>query len=123
MFDTWLEDRIAMTKKYGLAALAGAALVAVEFSPKRMEYMVPLIVIGAIMMVPFFIHETIFTIWHWKRRYRGEHSDLWGALLVLETSGWFKIVYWFRHILSDWRGTGRYSDHLSAETDIGKPRF
>jgi hypothetical protein len=123
MLDTWLEDRIAMTKKDGLAALAGAALVAVGFSPKRMEYMVPLIVIGAIMLVRFFIHETISTIWHWKRRYRGEHSDLCGALLVLETSGWFKIVYWFRHILLAWRGTSRYSDHLSAETDIGKPGF
>jgi len=26
--DAWLEDRIAMTKKYGLAAIAGLALIA-----------------------------------------------------------------------------------------------
>jgi len=110
MRDEWLEQRIAMSKKYGLTALVGLALVLIGFSPKRMEYMIPLIFIGGIMIFPFLIYETIFTIWHWKRRYRGEHSNLWGALLVLETSGLFKIVYWLRHILPDWRGTGRYAD-------------
>src|SRR6267378_1863471 len=110
MRDQWLEDRIAMTKKYGWTALAGVALIASGLAPKENSKMIPLILIGIMMIIPFFIHETIFTIWHWKRRYRGEHSDLWGAILVIESSGWFKIVYWFRHILPDWRGTGRYSD-------------
>src|SRR6267143_6852131 len=90
MPDAWLEERIAMTKKFGLAALAGAAAVAIALTLKENSKMFPLILIGAMMIVPFFMHETIFTIWHWKRRYRGEHSDLWGAILVIETSGWFK---------------------------------
>ncbi len=110
MRDAWMEERIKMTKKFGLAALAGAAVIVLVLSVKENSKIIPLVFIGAIMIVPFLVHETIFTIWHWKRRYRGEHSDLWGALLVIETSGWFKIVYWFRHILPDWRGTGRYSD-------------
>ena len=118
MRDAWLEQRIAMTKKYGLAALVGLVLFLVGFSPKKTDYMIPLILIGVLMMVPFFIHETIFTVWHWKRRYRGEHSDLWGAILVLETSGWFKIVYWFRHILPDWRGTGRYRRPMSGDEEF-----
>jgi hypothetical protein len=44
------------------------------------------------------------------------------SLLVFEASGWFKLVYLFRHILPDWRGKGRYSraptsSLLSAEGD------
>ena len=77
---------------------------------KENSKMFSLILIGAMMIVPFFVHETIFTIWHWKRRYRAERSEVWGAILVIETPGWFKIVYWFRYILPDWRGTGRYLD-------------
>jgi hypothetical protein len=110
MRDAWLEDRIAMTKKYGLTAIAGLAFMAFGFTFRQNFIMLPLIFIGILMLLPFFIHETVFTVWHWKRRHRGEHSDLWGTILVIETSGWFKIVYWFRHILPDWHGTGRYSD-------------
>ncbi len=110
MRDSWLEERITMTKNFGITALVGVAGIALGFGVKEKAAEIPLILIGVMMIVPFFIHETIFTVWHWKRRYRGEHSDLWGALLVIETSGWFKIVYWFRHIIPDWRGTGRYAD-------------
>lgn len=112
MRDSWLESRIAATKKFGIAAIFGLALILAAFAPKEDQYKYSLIFVGVLLIIPFMIHETLFTIWHWKRRYRGEHSDLWGALLVIETSGWFKIVYWFRHILPDWRGTGRYSDQL-----------
>lgn len=104
-----------MTKKFGAAALVGVAFLAVGFSLGSMPYEVLLAVIGALMIIPFLIHETIFPIWHWKRRYRGEHSDLWGALLIIETSGWFKIVYWFRHIIPDWRGSGRYAEANSEK--------
>lgn len=109
MRDAWLEGKIATTKKFGLAGLLGAAAIVIGAALKEKQFEVFLILIGVALIVPFLFHETVFTIWHWKRRYRGEHSDLWGALLVIETSGWFKIVYWFRHILPDWRGTGRYS--------------
>jgi hypothetical protein len=47
-------------------------------------------------------------LWHWKDRYRGRHSDLWGALLLIETTGWFKLVYLVRHLIPDIRNTGRY---------------
>ena len=110
MRDAWLEERFAMTKKLGLAALIGVAAVAIGFGIREELPKYMTIFTGFMITIPFFIHETVFTIWHWKRRYRGEHSDLWGAILVIETSGWFKIIYWFRHILPDWRGTGRYSD-------------
>jgi hypothetical protein len=110
MRDAWLEDRIGMTKKYGMSAIAGVSFIAIGIVFKENSKLLPLIFIGMLMLIPFLIHETIFPVWHWKRRYRGEHSDLWGALLVIETSGLLKLVYWFRHILPDWHGTGRYSD-------------
>ena len=123
--DEWLAQRIAMTKKCGAAALAGAALIVIGFGLKEneMDNVMALAVIGALMTIPFLVHETVFVIWHWKRRYRGKHSDLWGALLVIETSGWFKIVYWFRHILPAWRGTGRYSDQAYGERELRETQF
>jgi len=80
MRDAWLEDRIAMAKKYGLAAIAGLALIALGFIFKENFEMLPLIFIGILMLIPFFMYETVFKVWHGKRRYRGEHSDLWDAI-------------------------------------------
>src|SRR5882724_7902152 len=48
---------------------------------------------GFLLMVPFIIHLNVLAIWHWKSRYIGEHSKLWGAILIFETTGWFKLVY------------------------------
>jgi hypothetical protein len=50
-------------------------------------------------------------IWHWKERYQGKHSDLWGALLLIETSGWLKVIYLFRHIFPDMKRTPREGNH------------
>src|SRR5882724_9295932 len=66
-------------------------------------------IIGAVAFVPGVFYIVALTIWHWKTRYRGNRSDLWGVVLVVETSGWFKLVYLFRHIIPDARGTGRYA--------------
>ncbi|HEY5652773.1 MAG TPA: hypothetical protein VIR63_00170 [Pontiella sp.] len=68
-----------------------------------------LLQISAILFaLPFILYTYCICILHWKDRYRGEFSDLWGILLVIETSGWFKIIYLLRHMLPDLRGTGRY---------------
>ena len=61
-----------------------------------------------LLMGPFLVYLVILIIWHWKARYRGTHSDLWGAFLVIETSGLTKLVYAFRHLIPDARQTGRY---------------
>jgi hypothetical protein len=68
-----------------------------------------LVGLAVLSFLPCFIFAYVLTILHWKSRYRGTHSDLWGVLLLLETSGWFKLIYIFRHILPDMRGQGRYS--------------
>jgi hypothetical protein len=63
---------------------------------------------AALLVVPCFIFTYLLTILHWKSRYKGDHSDLWGVLLLIETSGWLKIVYLIRHLLPDMMGKGRY---------------
>jgi hypothetical protein len=68
-----------------------------------------LIVTGFLLFVPGAVYLFAITMWHWKARYRGKHSDLWGVLILIETTGWFKLVYLFRHIIPDARGTGRYA--------------
>jgi len=46
---------------------------------------------------------------HWKDRYAGQKTNLWGFFLVFETSGWSKIFYWFMHVLKDKNIDGPYS--------------
>ncbi|MFI5098447.1 MAG: hypothetical protein ACHQT6_10795 [Candidatus Acidiferrales bacterium] len=103
-----------MTKKLGWTALGGVFLIVILVLRHRQSLSVvsleETLGLGAFILIfPFILYVNIFTIWHWKRRYRGERSELWGAVLLIETSGWFKIVYWFRHIIPDWRSSGRYA--------------
>ena len=65
--------------------------------------------------LPAFLYTYVVVIWHWKDRYRGKHSDLWGAVILLETSGWLKLVYLFRHLIPDMRHSGRYADSSPLE--------
>ncbi len=120
MRDAWLEQKMSMTKKLGWAAVIGVIFGVIPFSlHEHLSSLVALkMVLGFwafVLIFPFIIYLNIFTIWHWKRRYRGEKSELWGAVLLIEMSGWFKIVYWFRHILPDWRSSGRYADDRVAQ--------
>jgi hypothetical protein len=66
--------------------------------------------LAALAALPCLIYGYVLTILHWKARYRGGHSDLWGVLLLLEASGWFKLIYLFRHMLPDMKGRGRYAE-------------
>jgi hypothetical protein len=61
-----------------------------------------------VLFVPAAAYLYVVVIWHWKDRYQGKHPDLWGACLLIETTGWLKIVYFFLHILPDMQHTGRY---------------
>lgn len=70
--------------------------------------------LALVAVCPCLIYGYVLTILHWKARYRGSHNDLWGVLLVLEASGWFKLVYLFRHLLPDMYGRGRYVDAEST---------
>jgi hypothetical protein len=64
---------------------------------------------GFLLTAPFIVHMNLLAIWHWKARYVGNHSKLWGFLIVLLTfTSWGNLIYLFRHILPDRRHSGRY---------------
>jgi hypothetical protein len=106
MIDRW-KKRFERIRILGWIALSGLpffvlALVTSEF------LQIFSAVAAVLLILPAFVYTYVVVIWHWKDRYRGRHSDLWGALILIETSGWMKIVYLFRHIIPDLRHTGRY---------------
>ena len=76
---------------------------------------------GIVLACPVIVHGTLLALWHWKSRYKGRHSKLWGALLVLETTGWFKAVYIWRHVVPDRQGKGRYVNHDLREPVNSEP--
>ena len=92
--------------KLALAAIPLAVLAAILHSHSPWPEVFG--VLAVLTALPCLIYAYVLTILHWKGRYRGRHSDLWGVLLLLETSGWFKLIYIFRHMLPDMRGRGRY---------------
>ena len=93
-----------------LAIFAGAGLpfLLMAVLSEHRQLTIFCAVVGILLFLPGFLYLYVLTIWHWKDRYRGKHSDLWGALLLIETSGWFKLVYIFRHLLPDALESGRY---------------
>jgi hypothetical protein len=106
MIDRW-RKRFERIRLLGWLALAGLpfALVACFTSESTQKICT---IVACLLIIPVLVYLYVIVIWHWKNRYRGKHSDLWGALILLETSGWMKIVYFFRHIVPDMYGTGRY---------------
>ena len=106
MINKW-DKRFANIRILGWLVLAGLPFFV--FALVTSEFLQILCTVAALLLIlPAFIYIYVVVIWHWKDRYRGRHSDLWGALILLETSGWMKIVYFFRHIFPDLRHSGRY---------------
>lgn len=111
MTDSEFQAKYTLLKRLWWLALAGVVFlcVAIALGDDQLQPYVGLAVLGAVCVVPAAFYIVILTLWHWKGRYRGARSNLWGAVLVIETSGWFKLVYLFRHIIPDARKTGRYA--------------
>jgi hypothetical protein len=106
--DEQFDAHIERLKFWGALAALGflAFLAAMALGDRPLTTL--LLAVAFLLMAPFLFYCVILIIWHWKGRYRGTHSDLWGALLVIETSGITKLVYVFRHLIPDARRTGRY---------------
>jgi len=94
--------------KVALLAIPLLVIAAVLHSHAPLPQLCGLLAFVAVF--PCLIYGYVLTILHGKARYRGRHGDLWGVLLLLETSGWLKLVYFFRHLLPDMKGRGRYND-------------
>jgi hypothetical protein len=107
IMDALWTKRFDMIRFLGWLALASPFLgIAAALTQDNLRIVLTVFALG--LFLPLSVYICVVALWHWKARYRGNHSDLWGALMMIETSGWSKLVYIFRHLIPDMRGTGRY---------------
>ncbi|MBS0376732.1 MAG: hypothetical protein JSR73_19315 [Proteobacteria bacterium] len=118
MTDDVFLSRVTLLKRLGYISLLGIALLiaGTTFLGESLHPNPIATFLGVAALVPGIFYLIALVLWHWKSRYRGHRSDLWGVLLVVESSGWFKIVYLFRHIIPDARGRGRYARATVADS-------
>lgn len=103
-------------RRLGLVAACGVVLLVPKFVLP--DYSSLIFIFGFSLILPVVVFLQVLTFLHWKERYRGTHSTLWVVFLAIESSGWSKLVYLFRHIIPDMRRRGRYyasvDGHASA---------
>ena len=102
----WFESKWRWLRRLALVALIGVAAMVIGAATD----VVPLAIVGGISIIPLIFWVAFIPILHWKERYIGARSTVWGAFLVFETSSWSKLFYWFFHVLPDWRRSGQYAD-------------
>lgn len=102
--EIWFDSKWSWLKSLSIAAAAGVVLGGLGFAAD-LEL---LAVLGGFLLMPLVLLLAFIPILHWKDRYVGDSSGLWGFFLCFETSSIFKIIYWFRHVIPDWRRSGRY---------------
>ena len=106
--DDWFSAKFHLLRRLGLLAIAGLVLLV----PGAYFEKPILMVVGMLCVIPAFFWAAFIPVLHWRERYLGQHANFWGAFLVFETSGWSKLIYWFRHVLPDYRAQDRYKDAL-----------
>jgi hypothetical protein len=121
MTDKW-PQRFELIRAFGWMALPGVGLLIAAFLTSETVQKWTAI-LGVLLILPALAYTYVVIIWHWKDRYRGKHSDLWGALILVETSGWFKIVYLFRHLIPDMSHMGRYRIPTDPTQPLGDPEI
>src|SRR5262245_43408378 len=84
--EEWFTKKWNYLRKFGPVAIVGLVATIIGIAT---DHRWP-ILIGVIAILPWFFWVVMIPIYHWKDRYVGERTNLWGALLVLETSGWMK---------------------------------
>jgi hypothetical protein len=120
MTDRELELKVTLLQRLLWLALVGLMLVIVGVIADSAQsdgrvvmtlvsWHLMIMMLGAFALAPFILYAIVLSIWHWKARYKGKHSYLWGGILVMETSGWSKLVYLLRHVIPDAKGIGRYA--------------
>ncbi|HEY5028774.1 MAG TPA: hypothetical protein VIK39_10230 [Candidatus Angelobacter sp.] len=107
--DFWDDVQFELLVVFGWLSLGGLLLLALAFFVGKGGGGAGLAVTGMLLVLPVVFHAILITVWHWKSRYKGSNSKLWGALLMLENTGWSKLIYFFRHVLPDRRKRGRYA--------------
>jgi ABC-type Fe3+ transport system permease subunit len=102
----WFKSKWLWLKRFALAAALGVPLAVVGFATDLRGRAF----VGLALAVPLFFWLNFIPILHWKDRYIGGASNVWGVFLAFETAGWSKLFYWFMHLLPDWRRSGQYAE-------------
>lgn len=110
-----MEAKFSTLRKLFSAALLGLLPMIASIVVRSESIRLFFVFLALVLILPVLFYLVVFTLWHWKGRYIGGHSNLWGALLLIETSGWMKVVYFIRHMLPDLRGEGRYAARAATE--------
>ena len=103
--ESWFKTKWLYLQRFAILGVVGLLSIVLFTTTKN-----DIFIAGILLISPLLLLLIVMPILHWKDRYIGVKSTLWGTLLLIETSGWFKIIYWFRHILPDWKKSGRYSN-------------
>lgn len=103
--DEWFSSKWLYMKWFSIMAVVGVGFLALADALER-----NIVAWGGLLIIPLIFWLVLVPLLHWKDRYIGPKSTLWGALLLIESSGWFKIIYWFRHVIPDWKKSGRYAN-------------
>jgi ABC-type dipeptide/oligopeptide/nickel transport system permease subunit len=102
----WFDEKFTYLKRFFLAAILGSILAYLG----NMKEISSITALGVILIIPFFLWLVLIPVFHWKDRYVGKSSGVWGFFLVFETTSWLKVIYWFKHVIPDWRKSGRYQN-------------
>ena len=102
----WFDKKFYHLKRFFLSALLGSILAYLGI----LIEITSITAIGVLLIIPLFIWLLIIPVFHWKDRYVGSRSGVWGFFLVFETSSWSKLIYWFMHVIPDWRQSGKYQN-------------
>jgi hypothetical protein len=108
--DEWFEPKWKTLKRFCKLRLIGLAFAGVAMFIPEGDTRTAAVFFSLTMLMPLLFCQCFVPVLHWRERYKGERINLWGAFLVFETSGWSKLVYWFRHILPDSNRSGRYKE-------------
>jgi hypothetical protein len=108
-YDFWKDTKFGWFVVFSWMVVPGIAMFIVALlGPVDWPYALVGIA-GFWLMVPFMIHLNVLAIRHRKIRYVGNHSKLWGALVILLVfTTWGNLIYLFRHVLPERRNMGRY---------------
>jgi len=101
----WFEPKWLWLKRFALSAVAGAVLLTAAVVTD-----IQILALGFLLLAPLIFWVAFIPVLHWKDRYIGGRGNVWGAFLVFETSSWSKLIYWYVHVLPDWRRSGQYAD-------------
>ncbi len=76
----WNDVAFELFVVFAWMSLAGFVILFVAFIIGKDNASPVAVFCGVLLVAPMLVHGSLLTIWHWKSRYKGPHSKLWGSL-------------------------------------------